>query len=296
MLASTHPHTGLHIHYLDIGKRVDHLPARRHHSPAGYGPAETAPACAPQESDERSSIHELFPVRCPLLGPGEHEGICGCLLPTFTSDLKGINERAIRHDIAREKELGISGALLVAECGTTFDELLQVTEIAVDEAAGGLQTVVHAVLPTLEDNIALVRESERLGADVVLVSYPLTYYPKSEEEVFEYTRAIAESTNLGIIVFAMHLWNFRRFHPSHFSPDLIGRMINEIPNVVAVKTEVGGPGVGGIAQIFERYRNDVIVMDPIESNSPAWHAAYGMQWMGTSNYEPTARGSPATST
>ena len=213
------------------------------------------------------------------------KGICGCLLPTFTSDLKGINERAIRHDIAREKELGISGALLVAECGTTFDELLQVTEIAVDEAAGGLQTVVHAVLPTLEDNIALVRESERLGADIVLVSYPLTYYPKSEEEVFEYTRAIAESTNLGIIVFAMHLWNFRRFHPSHFSPDLIGRMINEIPNVVAVKTEVGGPGVGGIAQIFERYRNDVIVMDPIESNSPAWHAAYGMQWMGTSNYE-----------
>lgn len=213
------------------------------------------------------------------------KGICGCLLPTFTSDLKGINEKAIRHDISRAKELGMAGQLLVAECGTTLEELLHVTEIAVDEAAGDIQTVVHAVLPTLEDNIQLVQESEKLGADLVLISYPLTFYPSSEDEVFEYTRALAESTNLGVIIFAMHLWNFRRFHPSHFSPDLIGRMIREIPNVVAVKNEVGGPGIGGIAQVFERYSKDVIVMDPIESNSPAWHANYGMQWMGTSNYE-----------
>ncbi|MFE0424932.1 dihydrodipicolinate synthase family protein [Streptomyces sp. NPDC058953] len=213
------------------------------------------------------------------------KGICGCLLPTFTGDLKHINERAVRHDIALTKRMGMSSTLVVAECGTTFDELLQVTEVAIDEAGDELQTVVHAALPTLEDNIRLVRESERLGATYVLLSYPLTFYPATEQEVLDYTKAVAESTNLGVIVFGMHLWNFRRLHPSHFSPRLIGRMIEEIPNVVAVKTEIGGPGVGGIAEIFHRYHKDVIVMDPIESNSPAWHATYGMQWMGTSNYE-----------
>ncbi|MFE4663730.1 dihydrodipicolinate synthase family protein [Streptomyces sp. NPDC056716] len=213
------------------------------------------------------------------------KGICGCLLPTFTSDLSKVNERAVRHDIGLEKQLGMSSALIVSECGTTFEELLRITEVAVDEAGDDLQIVVHAALPTLQDNIRLVQESEKRGATYVLLSYPLTFYPRTEQEVFDYTKAVADSTNLGVIVFAMHLWNFRRLHPSHFSPRLIGRMIDEIPNVVAVKSEVGGPGVGGIAEIFHKYRDQVIVMDPIESNSPAWHSMYGMQWMGTSNYE-----------
>lgn len=212
-------------------------------------------------------------------------GCCGCLLPTFTSDLRGVNDRAIRFDIAHEKALGMSGVLVVAECGTTRDELLEVTEVAVDEAGGELHIVVHAVLPTLEDNIALVKRSEALGVDAVLVSYPLTFYPASEEEVFEYTKTLAEGTNLAIILFAMHLWNFGRFHASHFSPALIGRLIKEVPNVSIVKNEIGGPGVGGIAEVFYRYHEDVIVTDPIESNSPAWATTYGLQWMGTSNYE-----------
>jgi len=212
-------------------------------------------------------------------------GCCGCLLPTFTGDLHGINEQAIRFDVAREKELGMSGALVVAECGTSKEELLDVTRIAVDEAAGGLNVVVHAVLPTLEDNIELVKRSEELGAELVLVSYPLTFYPASEQEVLEYTKTLAESTNLALIVFAMHLWNFRRLHPSHFSPSLIGRMIEEIPNVAVVKNEVGGPGVGGIAEVFQRFHEEVVITDPIESNSPAWALTYGLQWIGSSNYE-----------
>jgi dihydrodipicolinate synthase/N-acetylneuraminate lyase len=213
-------------------------------------------------------------------------GCCGCLLPTFTSDLTRINDEAIRHDVRREKELGISGILLVAECGTTLDELKHVTDVALDEANGELMTVAHASLPTLEQNIELARYSEEAGVDALLVPYPLTFYPATEDDVFEYTRTLAESTRLAIIVFAMHLWNFRRLHPSHFSPDLIGRLIDEVPNVAAIKTEIGGgAGVAGIAQVFERYRDRVIITDPIEANAPAWAAAYGLQWIGTSNYE-----------
>ncbi len=212
-------------------------------------------------------------------------GHCGCLLPTFTSDLRSINERAIRADIALEKELGMSGVLIVAECGTTLDELKRVTEIVVDEAGGELQTIAHAALPTLEDNAELARFSAAAGVDGLLISYPLTYYPLTEDDVFEYTKALTEASELGSIVFAMHLWNFRRLHPSDFSPDLIGRLIDEVPDVMAIKTELGTPGVAGIAQIFERYRDRVIVTDPIEANAPAWQRSYDMRWMGTSNYE-----------
>jgi len=213
-------------------------------------------------------------------------GCCGCLLPTFNAAVTAVNEKAIRHDVNLSRELGISGQLIVSECGTTLDELKQVTDIVVDEAGGQLMTVAHAALPTLEQNIELARYSESAGVDALLVSYPLTFYPTSEDGIFEYTKALAESTRLAVIVFAMHLWNFRRFHPSHFSPDLIGRLIDDVSNVAAVKTEIGGGiGVSGIAQIFERYRDAVIITDPIEANAPAWAAAYGLQWIGTSNYE-----------
>jgi dihydrodipicolinate synthase/N-acetylneuraminate lyase len=212
-------------------------------------------------------------------------GVTGCLHPTFRSDLARINERAIRHDAALEKRYGMSGILLVSECGTTLEELKHVTDIAVDEANGELYTVAHAALPTLEQNIELVRYSESAGVDLVLVSYPLTFYPLTEDVIFEYTRRLAESTELGIIVFAMYLWNFRRLHPSDFSPNLIGRMIDEIPNVVAVKNEIGSPGIAGMAQVFERYRDRVVVTDPIEANVPGWWAAYRIRWIGTSNYE-----------
>ncbi|HET6509023.1 MAG TPA: dihydrodipicolinate synthase family protein [Baekduia sp.] len=213
------------------------------------------------------------------------KGQCGCILPTFTSDLKDINEDAIRHDVRREKELGMSGVLIVSECGTTFEELERVTEIVVDEAAGELHTIAHGALATLEDNVRLAQLSEAAGVDGILCSYPLMFYPTSEDEVYEYTKKLADSSNLGLIIFAINLWNFRRLHPSDFNPDLIGRLIDDAPNVMAVKTEIGLPSAAGVAQIFERYGDRVVVTDPLEPNAPIWQRNYGMQWMGTSNYE-----------
>lgn len=186
----------------------------------------------------------------------------------------------------------MTGVLIVSECGTTLDELKQATDIVVDEANGELQTVAHAALPTLEDNVELVRYAESAGVDGVLISYPLTFYPSDAETVFEYTRAVAEASDLGAIVFAIWLWNFRRLHPNDFPPDLIGRLVDEVPNVMAIKNEVGRPGVAGIAEIFERFGDRLIVTDPLEESSPVWHRAYGQKWMGTSNYEAMGDGVP----
>jgi 4-hydroxy-tetrahydrodipicolinate synthase len=58
-----------------------------------------------------------------------------------------------------------------------------------------------------------------------------------------------------------------------------------VPNVVAIKNEIGDPGVAGLAEVFRRFSDRVLVADPLEMNSPAWVTTYGMPWMGTSNYE-----------
>jgi 4-hydroxy-tetrahydrodipicolinate synthase len=218
----------------------------------------------------------------------ELEGCCGCVMPTFTSDLSKLNEPAIRHDVAMEKQLGMKAILLVSECGTTPQEMRRFVEIAVDEAGDDLVTVLQGSEPTLQDTIASIQHAEQAGVDLVLLSYPLMFHPETEEEIFGYTKAINDCSNLGVIIFAMHLWNFGRFHPSEFNPALLRRFVEELPNVAGIKNEIGMPGVGGISQVFETFRDVVMVTDPLEMNSPAWTRAYGMRFMGTSNYEAMA--------
>jgi dihydrodipicolinate synthase/N-acetylneuraminate lyase len=214
------------------------------------------------------------------------QGVCGCLLPTFNSSLTKINEEAIRHDVRHEKDLGFWGSLLVSECGTTKDEMRQVMDVAVDEGQRvGLRTMLLASFPTLDDTIEMVQYAEHAGVDLTLLAYPLTFCPQSEREIYEFTKAVCDSTNLGIMLFAIHLWGFDRIHPTGFSPQLIGELIGDCENVVAIKNEIGQPGVGGVAEVFHRFKDSIVVSDPYEKNSPAWINAFGMQFMGTANYE-----------
>jgi 4-hydroxy-tetrahydrodipicolinate synthase len=212
-------------------------------------------------------------------------GCCGCVSPTFTSDLGGLNETAIRHDVALEKQHGMKGVLIVSEAGTTAEEMRRFTEIVVDEAGDDLITVLQASQPTLADTIASVEHGAAAGVDLVMPSYPLYFNPPTTDDVLAFTKAVADAAGLGVIIFAMDQWNFGRLHAAGFSIALLERMVDSIPHVVAIKNEVGGPGVGGIAAVFERFTGEVVVTDPLEFNAPAWIPNYDMQFMGTSNYE-----------
>ena len=63
-------------------------------------------------------------------------GACNVIIPSYTSDLRSLNEAAIRHDVRRNIELGFWGALLVSEAGTSLEEMRRFMEIAMDEAGG----------------------------------------------------------------------------------------------------------------------------------------------------------------
>jgi len=46
-------------------------------------------------------------------------GVANVVIPSFSGDLYRLNEKAIRHDIRRELELGFAGTLLVSEVAST---------------------------------------------------------------------------------------------------------------------------------------------------------------------------------
>lgn len=214
------------------------------------------------------------------------EGVCGCLLPTFNASLTRVNESAVRHDMRMAKEFGYWGNLLVTECGTTVQEMREVMEISVDEAQKvGIRTMLLASYASLPQILEEIGFAESAGVDMVMVSYPLNFRPSCEDEVFEFTKAIADASDLGVMLFCIHHWDFGRLHPSGFSPRLMERLVDACPTVVSIKNEIGHPGVGGQTEVFERFNDRVVVSDPFEQNSPAWIKNYDMKFMGTANYE-----------
>ena len=70
-------------------------------------------------------------------------GVCNVIIPSYTHDLKRLNEKGIRHDVRQNIAHKFWGALLVSEAGTTLDEMRQFMEIAVDEAGGRHHFLLH---------------------------------------------------------------------------------------------------------------------------------------------------------
>src|SRR5882757_4276568 len=138
----------------------------------------------------------------------EMKGVCNVIIPSYTADLRHLNEAAIRHDVRRDIELGFKGALLVSETAITPDEYIQMVEWAADEAAGRLVLFFHASCNTLEENVELAKRAEDAGAEMVLLSYPPSFYPTSLRQVYDYTEAFCAQTNLAVMVFPVPLWGF----------------------------------------------------------------------------------------
>src|SRR6266851_1733985 len=161
-------------------------------------------------------------------------GVCNVIMPTFSRDLRKLNEAAIRHDVRKSRELGFWGALAVSECGTTIEEYVRFVEIAADEAGGDFHIVAHGSFDTLEDTIRAGQASAAAGADTLLLSYAPTFYPSSDQDVYDYATAVLDAVPLATVLFAVHLWNFQRLHPAELSPALIARLADH-PRAVAVK-------------------------------------------------------------
>ena len=145
----------------------------------------------------------------------EHmKGVCNVIMPSFTHDLRALNEKAIRFDVRRCIELGFWGSLVVSECATTKDEYKRFLEIVIDEAKGRLKAVVHGSFDTVEDVLEICKFGESVGAELLLTTYGPNFYPKSADDIRTYTQRLLDGTNLASVLFSVHQWQFGRIHPS----------------------------------------------------------------------------------
>lgn len=216
----------------------------------------------------------------------EHfRGVNNVIIPSFTNDMQDINEKAIRHDVNREIELGFAGALLVSETATTLDEYIRFVEIAADEAKGRLTLLHHAAFNTLEENIEAAQRASAAGADLVLLSYPPSFYPASERDIYQYSKSFCDAIDLGVMLFPMPLWGFERIHAASISVETLESLVDEASNVVAIKAEGGHPSVAGFAHVWNRLSERVLVSMPIIQQAIPLATLVPMQVIATSNTE-----------
>lgn len=191
-------------------------------------------------------------------------GVAQVTIPTMTSDFKRLNEKAVRHDVALAIEHGFIGSLAVSEVPLSVEEHDQFQQIMVDEAKGKFIVVHHAVFNTLEDNIEMVKKAEANGCELVLLGYPPHFYPKTLDDVYNYSKAIIDATNLAVMLFPVPTWGFGRLHPADIPRKVLRRLVDDCPNVVAIKAEGGMPYIMSPIEVHREFHKEVVISSPLE--------------------------------
>ncbi|MEV6259084.1 dihydrodipicolinate synthase family protein [Nocardia sp. NPDC051911] len=213
-------------------------------------------------------------------------GAVNCTIPSFTADLDDINEAGIRHDARRAVEHGFVGTLGVSEVAITRPEYQRFLAAIKDEVGDRLILVHHASFSTLQHNIEAVSGAESAGAELVLLSYPPNFYPESEDDIFDYTKALCDATNLGVMLFPMYLWGFSpRIHPSDIPLRLLRRLVDACPNIVAIKAEGGFPGIQNVIECHRHFADEVVISMPIEGELIPLAQVMPLKFSATSDHE-----------
>jgi 4-hydroxy-tetrahydrodipicolinate synthase len=208
----------------------------------------------------------------------EHfRGLENCIMPSFRQDLRELDEEGVRLDVRQSISHGFFSSLCALETGLTTDEKKQMLSIATDEAGDKLGIALSLTGETIDENIDILRHAESVGATHALVSYPQAFRPKTQDEVYAFVRALADSTNIGLYLFVSDKFSFHHLHPSGVPFEAYEKLA-DVDNIVAIK--LGGMDSGMIYECCERFNDRLLVTTVNIGLLPMLRKMYGLQWSG----------------
>lgn len=210
-------------------------------------------------------------------------GVANVTIPTMTANFRDLNEKAIRHDVELSIEHGFVGTLACSEVAISIEQYGRFLAIMADQAAGRSIIVHHAVFNCLEDNLEALKLAEAGGAELVLLSYPPYFYPTSYEDVYRYSKAICDATDLAVMLFPLPAWGFQRLHPADIPVEVLRRLVDDCPNVGAIKAEGGMPHFMSAIEVHRHFHKDVVISSPLDFEYVPLAQVIPIQFSGT-NY------------
>jgi 4-hydroxy-tetrahydrodipicolinate synthase len=198
--------------------------------------------------------------------PGRLVG-CGTALVTPFKPDQSIDELALRRLVEYQIRGGVD--FLVA-CGTTGEsvtmsekEQADVISLVIEAAAGRVPVVAGAGGYNTREIMERVDNYTRLGADAILSVTP--YYNKpTQEGLYQHFRAIAESSDLGIL-----LYNVPGRTSCNLEPATVERL-SKIEKIIGIKEASGNISqIGEIATLvgssFKIFAGDDSVVLPVSA-------------------------------
>ena len=162
-------------------------------------------------------------------------GIIPAMVTPFTPSDE-INEPVLRRLARTLIGAGVHGLFAVGSQGEFWalspDEKALVFQAVVDEADGRVPIYGGTAAMTTREAIALTQLAEKAGVDAVSVLTPFFLSP-SEDELYHHYRAVAEATNLPVLLYS----NPARTGVS-VPPRLLARLA-EVENIVGIKDSSG---------------------------------------------------------
>ncbi len=148
-----------------------------------------------------------------------------------------IDVPAFKSLIDRQIVAGVTGIVPVGTTGESptldTDEHLEVIRLAVEFADGRCEVIAGTGANSTSEAIELTEAAETLGATASLQVCP--YYNKpSQEGIYLHFKAIAESTNLPIMLYSVPGRSI-----VEIAPETAARLAADCPTIVAIK-EAGG--------------------------------------------------------
>ena len=182
------------------------------------------------------------------------KGVFSALATPFTAD-EDLDESGLRKLVDRTIDAGVHG---LVPCGSTGEfstltrsERERVLEVVIDQTAGRVPVVPQTGATSTREAVELSRHAEGLGADAIMVVAPY-YEPFTIAETKRYYADVAGSVAIPVMAY-----NLPAATGVNLTPQILGEIIDEVPNVKYVKDTSGD--FTAAAQLIHEYGDAVSV-------------------------------------
>jgi len=208
----------------------------------------------------------------------EHfRGFENVVMPSFNADLTELDEEGIRLDVRQSIRHGFFSSLCALETGLTLEEKKRMLSIAVDEAGDKLGIAFSLTAESAQENIEILQHAESVGATHALLSYPQSFAPRTQDDVYRFVREHADATNLGIYLFVSDKFAFQHLHSSNVPMEAYEKLA-DVDNIVAMK--LGGMDAGMILECFQRFSDRLLVTTVNLAMIPMLRRSFDVRWSG----------------
>lgn len=162
----------------------------------------------------------------------------GIVPPIITplNDDESLNEPVLRQMVSYFIEQGVHGLFPVGTTGEFYglsdQQVERILRVVIEEVDGRVPVYAGCNSISTKGVIKLVRIAEKAGADALSILTPM-FISQTQQELYQYYKDIAESTELPIIIY-----NNKPKTNVSVTPENIARLA-EIPNIVGVKDSTG---------------------------------------------------------